>query len=179
MFRRLLVGRRHFRALHAAAGTAPNATTTAGSTTGAAAPSTTAVNTNQPIKSFETDGLQVRADALPGGVQLIHELEKSGFDPEDALRTADRFVLTGSTPLLARPIDVTDTLYKVVPAGNPVGAQSAYWMTADELQILQQNPGAVADRLALPNGTANTTWDIYAITNKSVSKATFRPRIGL
>ncbi len=85
------------------------------------------------------------------------------MDSADALRAADRLVITGATPVVAMPIDVTDALYKVVPADSPIGTQSAYWMTADELRALQQNPAAIPDRLALPNGSASTRWDIYAI----------------
>lgn len=85
------------------------------------------------------------------------------MDSADALRAADRLVITGATPVVAMPIDVTDALYKVVPADSPIGTQSAYWMTADELRALQQNPAAIPDRLALPNGSASTRWDIYAV----------------
>lgn len=113
---------------------------------------------------FETQGLNRDSTTFPDGVKLIQELEKTGLSQAEAVRQADRLILTGNTLPVARPIDITDRLYKVVPAGTTPSQATPYWVTETELSALKQNPALIAERLGLPPSQFNTNaFDVYVI----------------
>lgn len=116
---------------------------------------------------FKTLGLNVDPMRVPDGVKMVRELEKSGLSSDKAIERAQEFISSGITAPMARPIDVTDKLVKVVPTGGSPSANTGYWMTENELIELQQNPASMANKLGLPPGMHVDSFDVFQITPKS------------
>jgi hypothetical protein len=77
---------------------------------------------------------------------------------------AEEFVASGSTPPVARPIDITDNLVKVVPAGGTPSSGTGYWMTQSEFNALKADPASMANKLGLPPGMHADAFDVFQIT---------------
>ncbi|MDP2066526.1 MAG: hypothetical protein U1E02_09105 [Hydrogenophaga sp.] len=113
---------------------------------------------------FATQGLNIDPMRLPDGVRMVRELERNGFSQEKAILLTRDFINAGSTPPVATPLDITDKLVKVVPAGGQPSASTGYWMRESEWVVLQQEPGTIANRLGLPPGMHAAQFDVYQIT---------------
>jgi hypothetical protein len=114
--------------------------------------------------AFATQGLNIDPMRLPDGVKMVRELEKSGLSTQAAIDTAESFIRSGSTPPIATPLDITDKLVKVVPAGGRPSASTGYWMRESELVVLRQDPANLANKLGLPPGMQAAQFDVYQIT---------------
>lgn len=125
---------------------------------------------------FETQGLTRNPLDFPDGVKMVRELEKSGLDHDEAVRAARAFIGSGSTPPIATPLDVTDRLVKVVPAGGQPSAGTGYWMRESEFANLQKEPATIANRLGLPPGMQVDQFDVYQITPRQGALA-FESRV--
>lgn len=127
----------------------------------------------KPIESTKTDGefktlgLNVDPMRLPDGVKMVRELEKSGLSFDEAQLAAKAFISSGTTPPMAKPLDITDKLVKVVPVGGAPSAGTGYWMTEGEFLALQQNPASMANKLGLPPGMHADAFDVFQITPRS------------
>jgi len=112
---------------------------------------------------FATQGLSIDPMRFPDGVKMVRELEKSGLSTQAAIDTAESFIRSGSTPPIAAPLDITDKLVKVVPAGGQPSASTGYWMRETELAVLRQDPANLANKLGLPPGMQAAQFDVYQI----------------
>ena len=113
---------------------------------------------------FETMGLtNVNPLTIPDGIKMIRALEQAGLSTKDALSKAKDFISTGSTLPIATPIDITDKLVKVVPAGGSPSLTTGYWMTESEFNVLKANPAMMADKLGLPPGMQVNQFDVFQI----------------
>ena len=116
---------------------------------------------------FGTLGLtNVDPMRLPDGVKMVNLLRSSGLSYDEAIIEARRFISSGSTPPVATPLEVTDKLVKVVPAGGQPSNTTGYWMTQSELIKLQQDPASMVSKLGLPPGMQVNQLDVYLITPK-------------
>ena len=114
---------------------------------------------------FQTLGLNnVDPMRLPDGVKMVRQLEKGGLSFDDALISAKGFISSGSTPPVATPLDITDKLVKVVPAGVQPSLGTGYWMRESELPILQKDPASMSNKLGLPPGMQVESFDVFQIT---------------
>ena len=119
----------------------------------------------KPEGEFRTLGLNnVDPMRLPDGVKMVRELEKGGLSYDDAVRTARSFISSGTTPPVATPLDITDQLVKVVPAGAQPSPWTGYWMRASELPNLQKDPASMANKLGLPPSQQVDSFDVFRIT---------------
>jgi filamentous hemagglutinin len=119
-----------------------------------------------PVKvdgTFETVGLKRDPLTFPDGVKMVQSLQKTGLTLDEAIREARSFINSGATPPVATPLDVTDKLVKVVPAGGQPSTTTGYWMRESELTKLQQDPATMANRLGLPPGMQVDKFDVYQI----------------
>jgi hypothetical protein len=127
--------------------------------------------TVEPLKAdgeFKPVGLNnVDPMRLPDGVKMVRELEKSGLSSDKAIERAQEFISSGSTMPVARPLDITDKLVKVVPAGGSPSSSTGYWMTESEFLVLKQNPASMANKLGLPPGMHADAFDVFQITPRS------------
>jgi hypothetical protein len=115
--------------------------------------------------NFETQGLKnVDVMRIPDGVKMVRELEKSGLSQEEAIAKTKDFIASGSTPPVARPVDITDNLVKVVPAGSAPSTGTGYWMTQSEFNALKADPASMVSKLGLPPYMHADAFDVFQIT---------------
>ena len=65
---------------------------------------------------------------------------------------------------MATPLDYSDKLVKVVPAGGQPSATTGYWMRESELTILLTEPASLANKLGLPPGMQVDRYDVFQIS---------------
>lgn len=101
--------------------------------------------------NYLTKGLRSRPMDSAEGRRLIIEFEKKNGDHEEAIRDAFRLIQTGSTLPQANPVSISDKFYKIISDGNVVGANSAFWATKGDIELLHGlSYDQIADRLGLP-----------------------------
>lgn len=120
--------------------------------------------TVKPDGRFETVGLNRSPLDFPDGVKMVIELENAGLSRSEAIIRARDFISSGTTPPVATPLDFTDKLVKVVPAGGQPSTGTGYWLREKELLALQKDPAGMANKLGLPPGMQVDKYDVYQIT---------------
>lgn len=78
------------------------------------------------------------AELQAAGGDRSRELEKGGMSQDKAIERAKEFISSGVTPPVATPLDITDKLVKVVPAGGQPSSGTGYWMRESELASHQR-----------------------------------------
>jgi hypothetical protein len=101
---------------------------------------------------------------IPDGVKMVRELERNGLSEDEAIYVAREFIATGATLPVARPIDVTDKLVKIVPGNGAPTSNTGYWMTMSEFNSLRADPANMANKLGLPSWQHADNYSIYQIT---------------
>ena len=115
---------------------------------------------------FITQGLIRDPLTFPDGVMMVNALQRKGLSMDEAIREARSFINSGSTMPIATPLDVTDNLVKVVPAGGAPSATTGYWMKQSQLKALMAEPSSLASKLGLPPGMQVEKFDVFQITPK-------------
>ena len=115
---------------------------------------------------FITQGLIRDPLTFPDGVMMVNALQRKGLSMDEAIREARSFINSGSTMPIATPLDVTDNLVKVVPAGGAPSATTGYWMKQSQLKALMAEPSSLASKLGLPPGMQVDKFDVFQITPK-------------
>ena len=116
--------------------------------------------------AFVTQGLTRNPLDFPDGVMMVNALQRKGLSVDEAIREARSFINSGSTAPIATPLDVTDKLVKVVPAGGAPSANTGYWMKQSQLEALVAEPSSLASKLGLPPGMQVEKFDVFQITPK-------------
>ncbi|MBZ2207614.1 PAAR-like domain-containing protein [Massilia soli] len=100
---------------------------------------------------YLTRGLRADPMATPEGRRMVHEFEKTGLSPAEAVQKTKDLMQTGSTIPLPNPIEIGDKFYKIIPEGGQVGPSSAFWATEAELATLRgASYDQIADRVGIP-----------------------------
>lgn len=112
---------------------------------------------------FDTQGLNIDPMRLADGVKMVRELEKTGLTHKEAVDQARGFISAGSTPPVAKPLDATDSLVKVVPSGGAPSSSTGYWMSKSEFETLSKDPVAMSSKLGLPPKQQVESFDVFEI----------------
>ena len=115
---------------------------------------------------FVTQGLIRDPLTFPDGVMMVNALQRKGLSMDEAIREARSFINSGSTMPISTPLDVTDKLVKVVPAGGAPSATTGYWMKQSQFDALMAEPSSLASKLGLPPGMQVDKFDVFQITPK-------------
>lgn len=121
-------------------------------------------------KKYQTHGIKADPMKSPEGRRLVRQFEEQGMSEKRAIREARKLIKTGSSMPMANPIEMGDKLYKVIPEGTSVGANSAFWATDTELRTLSgMTYDQVAEKLGLPlasqQGASFQVMEITAFRN--------------
>ena len=102
-------------------------------------------------KNYKTLGIKVDPMESAEGLRMVDELEKQGRTRREAIDEAADLINTGSTMPMPNPIEVGDKLFKIVPDGGSVGANSTFWATEAQVGALNGlTYNQIAERLGLP-----------------------------
>ena len=112
---------------------------------------------------FQPLGLNRNPLDFPDGVKMVQQLQETGLSQQEAIDVAASYIHTGSTLPVATPIDITDKLVKVVPAGGAPSSTTGYWIRESELTVLKQDTASLSSKLGLPPGMQVENYDVYQI----------------
>jgi hypothetical protein len=101
---------------------------------------------------------------FPDGVKMVQQLQQTGLSQQEAIDAAATYIQTGKTLPIATPIDITDKLVKVVPAGGAPSSTTGFWARESELASLKSDAANLPNKLGLPPGMQVSNYDVYQIT---------------
>ena len=100
---------------------------------------------------------------IPVAQSMMKQLIDKGISYSDAERYVKGYFASGSTLPVETVLNKNTQLVKVVPTGESVGANSAYWFTKAELDKFGGDIAKLIDSVALPPSSHAASYDVYMI----------------
>ena len=130
------------------------------------------------INNFHTNG--IAASSVPATTfnEMLAEYS-SAISLQDKTRYCNDLIASGSTVPVKHELTAGAMLIKVVPKGQKVSAYTAYFMTMEEFNSLE-NSALIEQKLGLPLTSHSISYDVYTISSTSdavVFESTVAPTI--